>query len=164
MLVSVSIFTLVMVITTSSIFTIIASNKKAESLRSVMDNLDFALESMSRNIRTGSAYQCVDTNGDCPGGDSAFRFASNQSVGVTVEYFLSNGSIMENDSNWSSGALAITASEIHISSLEFYLIGSAARDGLQPRVLISVFGTAGSGSTQTQFKIQTTLSQRQIDS
>jgi prepilin-type N-terminal cleavage/methylation domain-containing protein len=164
MLVSVAIFTFVMLIATSTIFTIIDSNKKAEALKSVMDNLNFALESMTRNIRTGSGYVCVDTGGNCPGGDSAFRFTSNQSSGVSVEYFLSNGQIMQDESDWTSGPLPITAAEIHVSSLEFYLVGSAAHDGIQPRVLMSVQGSAGAAATQTQFKIQTTLSERQIDS
>lgn len=164
MLVSVAIFTLVMLIATSSIFTIVASNKKAESLKSVMDNLSFALESMTRNIRTGSNYFCVDTSGNCPGGDSDFRFTSNQSNGAQIEYSLSNGQIMEYESDWGTNvAVPITASEINVTNLKFYLVG-AGKDGLQPRVLMTVIGTAGTSTSETEFNIQTTLSQRQIDS
>lgn len=167
MLVSVAIFTFVMLIATASIFTIVNANKKAESLKSVMDNLNFALESMTRNIRTGSAYNCSSASGgDCLAGGTAFYFTSSQESGSpVVEYYLSNGQIMENEpytSGWTP--LPITAAEIHISTLEFYLIGSAARDGLQPRVIMSVIGSAGTSTTATQFRIQTTLSQRQIDS
>ena len=177
MLVSIAIFTFVMLITTSAIFTIVASNKKAESLKSVMDNLSFALESMTRNIRTGSsydAYQCPNQSQlpNCPGnlgGSPGFEFASNQELyngnPITIEYYLSNGQIMQNEPgnpDW-SGPVAITASEINITRLDFYLVGSGA-DGYQPSVLMTVIGTAGVGTTQSQFKIQTTLSQRQIDS
>jgi len=169
MLVSVAIFTFVMLIATSAIFTIVAANKKAESLRSVMDNLDFALESMARNIRTGSSYSCLSGGsgggseiGNCPSGATGFEFVSNQSNGASIEYYLSNGEIMEDQTGWSN-SVAITATEINVTSLEFYLIGSG-KDGLQPRVLMTVIGSAGTESTQTQFKIQTTLSQRQIDS
>ena len=171
MLVSVSIFTLVMLIAVSAVFTIVASNKKAESLKSVMDNLNFALENMTRNIRTGSNYSCVDTGGNCPGGDTSFSFTPNQSTDETIEYSISNGQIMETDQlangSWTS-PYALTASEISVTKLEFYLVGSGGQGtfgaGLQPRVLMTVIGTAGTSTTATQFKIQTTLSQRQIDS
>jgi len=177
MLVSVAIFTLVMLITTSSIFVIVASNKKAESLKSVMDNLSFALESMTRNIRTGSTYTCLAVNGgsvstvsgsNCPGGDPGFQFVSNQQAyngnSIVIQYYLWNNRIWENqtNSNWTF-PVAITAPEISVSSLQFYLVG-AGKDGFQPRVLMSVIGTAGTSTTQTNFDVQTTLSQRQIDS
>ena len=169
MLVSVAIFTFVMLIATSSIFTIVTANKKAESLRLVMDNLDFALESITRNIRTGNAYSCLSGGssggseiGNCSQGATGFEFVSNQSNGASIEYYLSNGKIMEDETGWSN-PVSITAAEIQIYSLEFYLIGSG-KDMLQPRVLMTVIGTAGTSTTQTQFKIQTTLSQRQIDS
>jgi len=171
MLVSVSIFTLVMLIAVSAVFTIVASNKKAESLKSVMDNLDFALESMTRNIRTGSTYTCltvggggsISTVGNCPGGDPGFQFLSNQN-GVTIDYYLYNGQVMEDETGWPA-PVSITAPEINISILNFYLVGSnqgAGGVGLQPHVLMTVIGTAGVSGTQTQFRIQTTLSQRQI--
>lgn len=166
MLVAVAIFTFVMLITTSSIFTIIAANKKAESLKSVMDNLGFALDSMTRNIRTGSGYNCASVSGgDCAIGANSFYFTSSQVSGSpTVEYYLSGGRIWQNESDWTTGALPITAAEINVSILQFILIGSAAHDGLQPRLIMTVIGSAGTSTTATQFKIQTTLSQRQIDS
>ncbi len=178
MLVSVSIFTLVMLITTSSIFVIVASNKKAEALKSVMDNLSFALESMTRDIRTGSTYTCLTVSGgitytvsgsNCPGGDPGFQFVSNQQSyngnSIIIQFYLWQGRIWENqlNSSW-TGAVAITAPEINVSSLQFYLVGAPKGDTFQPRVLMSVIGTAGASSTQTQFDVQTTLSQRQIDS
>ncbi len=176
MLVSVAIFTLVMLITTSSIFVIVASNKKAEALKSVMDNLSFALESMTRNIRTGSTYTCLTVSGgfvstvpgsNCPGGDPGFQFLSNQQTyngnSIVIQYYLWQGRIWENqtNSNWTA-PVPITAPEINVSILNFYLVG-AGKDGFQPRVLMSVIGTAGTSTTETQFDVQTTLSQRQID-
>ncbi len=177
MLVSVAIFTLVMLITTSSIFVIIASDKKAESLKSVMDNLSFALESMTRNIRTGSEYTCLTVFGgatsvvlgnNCSGGDQGFQFVSNQQAyngnPIVVQYYLWQNRIWEDETNsdWTA-PVAITAPEINVSSLQFYLVG-AGKDTFQPRVLMSVIGTAGTSNTETNFDIQTTLSQRQIDS
>lgn len=179
MLVAVAIFTLVMLIATASIFTIVAANKKAQSLKSVMDNLSFALDSMTRNVRTGYAYNCATVSsgspvkviGDCPAGDPGFEFTTTQvtcspvpSCYPQVYYYLWNGQIWQNETDWTGGALPITAAEINISSLNFILIGSVSGDRMQPRVILDVIGGAGTTTTASQFKIQTTLSQRQIDS
>ena len=126
MLVSIAIFTFVMLITTASIFTVVASNKKAESLRSVMDNLNFALESMARNIRTGSGYNCgSQSGGNCPSGANSFYFTSSQEGGI-VGYYLSNGQIWEKKCKFTSD-IPITATEINVSWLRFYLVGAAAK-------------------------------------
>lgn len=58
LMVSVAIFTIVMVIALGSLLAISASERKAETLKSVMNNLNFALDSMSRAIRTGANYHC----------------------------------------------------------------------------------------------------------
>ena len=36
--------------------------KKSQDMRSIMDNLSFTMEDVSRNVRTGYNYQCVDNN------------------------------------------------------------------------------------------------------
>jgi len=51
MLVAVSLFVFVMLIGVGVLLSIIDANRKARALSSVMNNLNFALESMSRNIR-----------------------------------------------------------------------------------------------------------------
>ena len=58
MIVAVSVFTVVMVSSIGALLSIIDANRKAQSLRIVMDNLNFALESISREMRVGSNYYC----------------------------------------------------------------------------------------------------------
>jgi type II secretory pathway pseudopilin PulG len=57
-IVSVSIFTIVMLVTMGALLTLNDSSRKAQALRTVIDNLNFAVEDMSRKIRTGSFYRC----------------------------------------------------------------------------------------------------------
>ena len=182
-LVSVSIFAMVMLIATGAVFTIVESNKKTHSLKSVMTNLNFALEAMARDMRVGYYYSCVGStaspitdSGDCwPAGDVVFRYKANRDIDEDgfynssdlndrVEYSLSSERLMKQVYGNAQQAVQVTAEEIHIQSLRFYLIGSASDDGRQPKVLITLQGYAGSGSTRSDFNIQTTVSQRSIDS
>ena len=185
-LVSISIFSMVMLVATGAVFTIVESNKKTHSLKSVMTNLNFALESIARDMRVGFYYSCISSvsapitdSGDCQTGDNVFRYKANRSVdgdasydandaNDRVEYSLSNERLMKrvygNGSIATLGSVPITAEEIHIQSMKFYLVGSAGADGKQPKTLITIKGYAGVGPTRSDFDIQTTVSQRAIDS
>lgn len=59
----------------------------------------------------------------------------------------------------------ITAPEVSISSLRFYVVGSVPGDMIQPKVVIVVSGTAGGQNvrTQTSFHIQASAVQRELD-
>ncbi len=54
MLVSVALFSIVLTIAIGSIITIIDVNRKSQTLTLVMNNLNFALESMTRTIKTAT--------------------------------------------------------------------------------------------------------------
>lgn len=58
LLVATSIFVVVMVLGLSVLMSVNNANKKSQAMRSVMDNLNFAMENMSRNIRYGYNYGC----------------------------------------------------------------------------------------------------------
>lgn len=62
-IVSISIFTVVMLVTMGALLTLNDSSRKAQALRTVIDNLNFAVEDMNRKIRTGDIYHCYDTAG-----------------------------------------------------------------------------------------------------
>ncbi len=58
MMVSVSIFLIIMVISLGAVLAIVDGNKKAQAINSVSNNLASAIESMVRDIKTGFAYSC----------------------------------------------------------------------------------------------------------
>ncbi len=169
-LVSLSVFSLVMLIATGSIFTIVDANKKSHALKSVMTNLNFALESMAREIRVGTGFVCTSTGGDCPTeGSSSFSFISNRDMDIVggndpVEYSFSNGRIFKQRFGTDGSPVPITAEEIVITHMMFYVIGSASSDLRQPRVVMVISGYVGTGNTKSTFNIQTAISQRSIDS
>lgn len=174
-LVSVSIFSLVMLVATGAVFSIVQANKKTHSLKSVMTNLNFALESMTRDIRLGSHFTC-NSGGDCVSGGNEFQFRAGRDVnwdGVAdsndqVVYRTNNGAILRQVLGGNSNAAEnpITAGEIFVTSLKFYVVGSqpGPSDNRQPKVLISIQGYAGIGTTKSDFNIETMVSQRAIDS
>jgi prepilin-type N-terminal cleavage/methylation domain-containing protein len=60
MLVAVGLFAVVMLISTAVIFSIINGNRKSQTINTVVNNLNFSLESMIRDMKTGYWYQCND--------------------------------------------------------------------------------------------------------
>lgn len=57
-LVSLAIFAVVMVTATGIILSVITSNKRNQAVNSVVNNLNYSVESMVRDIKTGFSYKC----------------------------------------------------------------------------------------------------------
>lgn len=57
-LVSLGLFSIVVVAATGVILSIISSNKKNQAISSVVNNLNYSIESMVRDIKTGYRYKC----------------------------------------------------------------------------------------------------------
>lgn len=64
MIVSLGVFAVVVVVAVGALLSIISTNRQLQAEQSVMTNLAFALDSMTREIRTGYAYFCGDVNSD----------------------------------------------------------------------------------------------------
>ncbi|HRY62544.1 MAG TPA: type II secretion system protein [Candidatus Paceibacterota bacterium] len=58
LMVSISIFSVVMLIVIGALLMLNDANKKAQAMRAIVDNLNFATEDMTRNIRTGRDFKC----------------------------------------------------------------------------------------------------------
>src|SRR6056297_849303 len=58
MIVSLALFSVVVTISVGALLVLIASNRQLQDEQAVLTNLSFALDSMTREIRTGSAYVC----------------------------------------------------------------------------------------------------------
>jgi len=176
MIVSVAIFSVVMLIGVGSLLSMISANKKSQSLQLVMNNLNFAIEDMTRTIRIGTNYHCgsgdISKPRDCNEGDNYFAFEQTggnpDSTSDQIIYRLNNGQIEKSTQGGISDSfIAITAPEMVIKSLSFYVQGSYSineNDKKQPKVLITLSGYAGeSEKTKTEFNIQTVVSQRVLD-
>jgi prepilin-type N-terminal cleavage/methylation domain-containing protein len=170
LLVSVGVFVVVMTISLGSVISILDAGRKAKALKSVMTNLNFALEVMAREIKFGENYYCgIDTNsphtqtGSCtstPG--TAITFTSSE--GVDTIYRL-QGTEIEKSIDHGGTYIGVTSPEVTVTDLRFYVFGTAPiPDTNQPKALIFIRGYAGNKPTaQSNFVLQTTVSQRPLD-
>lgn len=64
MLVSISLFAVVITMSVGTLLVLIDANSRAQSMQLVMTNLSFALDSMTREIRTGTDWYCGEYTGN----------------------------------------------------------------------------------------------------
>lgn len=181
LLVSVALFSVVMLISVGSLIAMAEADRKAETIKSVLNNLNFALDSMSRTIRTSYSYHCSDSPGNtyllmgnptapqnCPTYGSSYIALEGSSgdpnnSGDQVIFRLNNGRVEESTDSGST-FLPLTAPEVVIQSLRFYVTGAASGDQLQPRVVVTLAGYIQvTPMSQTALQLQTTLTQRVYD-
>lgn len=62
MMVSLALFSMVVTVSVGALLMLVGTNDQLQGEQSVMTNLSFALDSMTREIRTGTDYYCVSGN------------------------------------------------------------------------------------------------------
>lgn len=179
MLVSVALFSMVMVVAIGALLGLSVATRKAEGINSTVNNLGSALDSMSRTIRTGINYHCgntgsANTTQDCASGSNFLEFQA--ADGTYVAYCwdttatLYRKTLSSNPNNLfqacdtpahaaTNGFLALTAPEVKIGSFAFYVNGSCpatpqppntcTADKQQPVVTMIMAGTINITSTQS---------------
>lgn len=180
MMVAVSIFSIVMMVGVGALLSLIEANRRAQAINSVMNNLNAALESMTRSIRVGTAYYCqasatspspsiLEDPQNCTDGKLlAFERSGGDTSDPTdqVVYRL-NGTQLERSLDSGATWVALTAPEVSIDSFSFYVVGSVslsgAGDTIQPRVLMRIIGSAPVPGGTTDFNVQASVAQRILD-
>ncbi len=61
LMVASSIFAIIMLISIGALLTVFGTAKNSRALRLAMDNVNYAVESMTRSIRMGTNYTCVES-------------------------------------------------------------------------------------------------------
>jgi prepilin-type N-terminal cleavage/methylation domain-containing protein len=166
-LVSLAIFAMVVTAGTSAIMSAITSNQKAQSLNSVVTNLNLALESMAREIRLGGSYVSSSAS------SIEFDLDETDQYGCSKrEYYVPSGGsqiYIRRFGGCTSFSEPFTAAEVQINSLGFQVCKNNSCDttGVSPRqpyVLIRINGViAGKSGTGTDFTLQTLVSQRLLE-
>ena len=191
-MVSVSLFAMVMVLSLGAIMSIIDGNKKAQAINAVANNLNFAVESMVRDIKTGYAYTCDINNNNPSLPDWTSASSSNIGSGQngctdsnknvtalslistitgekrSVRYALlpdpgtGKGRIYKTNSD-TEAPFPVTSPEVDIQQLDFYVDNPVSNEG-QPKVFLVIKGTSTINPTQSSdFAIQTLISQRNLN-
>jgi prepilin-type N-terminal cleavage/methylation domain-containing protein len=160
---AVSIFTIIMFISLGSITGVFDANRKSRSLKAVMNNLNLAMEVMSKEMRFGSNYHCGEgvmyEPANCPSGGTIMSFLSSE--GEQITYRLA-GTTLEKQVD-GGDFVAVTAPELTLDSLTFYTLGAGTDNTIQPKVIIKAQGHAGNEKGRSDFTLQTLVSQRMVD-
>jgi prepilin-type N-terminal cleavage/methylation domain-containing protein len=187
MLVSVGIFSLVMVIALGSLLSLSEANRRAQLLTEATNNFNSALDSMTRSIRTGTNYHCsngignLDAPNDCDNGWSQMAFTPAGSATPTAYMYSTTGctnnvaGCILRSTDGGATYTPITSPDIIIDYVQFYIEGSPngiqqpENQSVQPIVRIIVMGhtliksTATAGEGTVYFNIQTSVTQRIYD-
>ena len=146
-----------------SIIGILDANRKSRPLKTVLNNLNLAVESMSKEMWFGKNFNCgsgtITEPQNCPSGGTLMSFLSSDDLQITYRL---NGTTIEKKIE-DEIYLPVTGPEITIDDLTFFTLGAGSGDLLQPKVIIKIKSHAGTGKGQTNFTLQTLVSQRQLD-
>ncbi len=178
LMVSLTIFSVVMTVSIGTLLVLIDANAKAQALYSSMTNMSYVMDSITRNIRTGYDHHCGLSSGgeddrdlpnntkDCEGGGVTSIAFTREADDVRVGYRLNGNAIEQNEggNSW----VAVTADDVDVDSFEFTVVGTddAVNDGdsVQPRISLFVDGKVNNGlETDTDFSLQTTVTGRILD-
>ena len=101
MLVAIAVFMIVMTVAVGSLVSIVNANKKAQTIQTVMDNLNLAIENISKNMRIGTSYYCYDSSGwtnstlTCKSGEKEVKYLSSDGLNI-IFYRYSNTADIQN--------------------------------------------------------------------
>jgi prepilin-type N-terminal cleavage/methylation domain-containing protein len=174
LMVAIAVFSIVMVTAMSALLNVIDANNKARAIKSAINNVSMALESISKEMRMGSKYKCSINGGqtfndECPDGGDAIKFVSPFSDDGGCSYYkfdeanktllaCEQSGVSEGCEDLNTPYSPITADDVDITG-KFYVINNTA--GNQPKMILTLTGKAGSkDDTRTEFSLQTTVSQR----
>lgn len=187
---------LFIIIVTASMDALLNANllhEKSRNMRSIMDNLSFVMEDISRNSRTGYNYHCfaagdtipsitsniVSTPNSCANGwaiafESANGVPSNDGISDAKDndqwvYYISNGKLFRSMTGpyRASNFIQLTPDEVVIDSISsFSVLGAESfshGNRQQPFITLRLVGNIILKNVVTPFSLQTSVSQRLID-
>ncbi|MFA5745157.1 MAG: hypothetical protein WC887_03015 [Candidatus Paceibacterota bacterium] len=148
LIVAVGLFSFIMMLTSGAYLIMIGLTERAQDTSTGINNLSFALETMTRTIRTGTGYS------SCSG---CTIFTVLDSDGHPVSFSFSSGAITKN-------GIPLTDSSVNVSpnDSKFYVSGAGSGDATQSRVTIIVSGTVNGKIPQT-FTVETGATMRLLD-
>lgn len=179
MLVSVGLFAIIMTISVGTLIILIDASNNAQAMQNITSNLSFALDKMSRTIRTGYSYYCTsspnvslqDGANDCVSGATALIFTDSRTGYRTAYRFNSASSTIEErvaDRFGDGGSwLPLTSNDVLIEDIRFYVTGSVSLsngDGRQPTMRMLLRGRASDALVEAPiFYMQSSVVSRSID-
>ncbi len=169
LLVTISISLIVIGITTTIFIALVREQRKIFAEQELQNQTSYALEYMSRALRMAK----IDDNGVClsqagknydnPDGDvTKIKFINHLENDVCQEFFLDADGILKERKNWDE-PVPLISNKLQVNFVKFNLSGDFSGDLYQPRVTIFLEIQFKGTGNQPKIKIQTTVSQRNLD-
>lgn len=189
-LVSLALFSIVLIVTGGVIVSVLDINKKNQLVSNVVSNLNYSIDSMIRDIKTGYLYKCDYTGTYTIGAlkgdpsstieeecDSITLISTITGEDIVVKYELitppdSNGYIQKTiypTSGIASSYSITDKTNVNIKNLYLFVTNPKSLDDSsgpygQPSVFVSIKGSAGDETLEaSNFFVQTFISQRLIN-
>lgn len=181
MMISITVFLVIVVAGMGAVLQANALHQQSSEMRSILDNLSFMMDDMSRNLRTGSNYHCITS---LPDGNMTTAKSCSSGLGIaftdvksgaTFVYTIQSGNVMRSTAG-GANPVPLNSSEIKFNTSGpsctsgncsgFSVLGAespAQGDKQQPLVIIRLVGTITYHSNAVPFSLQTSVSQRLID-
>lgn len=151
-------------------------HQKSKNMRSILDNLSFIMEDMSKNLRTGYDYECIDDGGTGGSGPDCWGIEFEQQDGDPANpndqwgYYIGtlNGTLgIYKSVDGGATLVKLNPDEVAITGVPFSFSVLGAEpppgDSQQPFVTIKLIGKITYKNIETPFSLQTSVSQRVID-
>jgi len=171
MLVSVSIFAIVMTAATGAIMEAINANRKSQSLDLVTGNIQTAIDQMRQEVQRGGTYHCGSSGSisepqSCSDGKNWLAFEPSggdpEDDSDQIVYTIQNNQIVRSEDGGNTFE-AITAPSLTVNSLQFFTTAAPSSDEGKKRIQIVADGESEqTDETQSEFTAQTTASQLDI--
>ena len=181
-MISVSLFLVILLAGIGAVLNANLLSNKSEDLRSITDNLTFIMEEISRNLRTGYTYHCID-DGDFTNLD----FGDSCEVGGAIAFEEAFGDPADGGDQWvykiesvdggqtydisKSVDSGLTWTQLNIpeitltSTSSFSVLGAEPPPGdtQQPHVIIRLIGEIDHRGSVSTFSMQTSIASRLVD-
>ena len=176
LIVATSLFILVTAMASTAILTMLDSVQQNKNSQTVTDELEFIMEDLTRNLRTGTNYFCSNSQDgadnreirdtrDCqnnqPGRSLAFVPQSNASK--VVYKFDGNLNLLKRSlvNGVSNSFTTLNSTNIKITDFKIVALGTSLTDNVQPHVVITISATDLQGENATS--LSTGITQRKLD-
>lgn len=185
-MIAIGLFSVIMIVGISALISVHENQRKVKTMREAIDGLSFIMEDMTRQIRIGANYRCLNDENDinnitaieevqdgtgCIGiafepYDSPFPGPPNDHFDQVIYYLCEEDGVTGvcKYDYTQQVVLELTAKNILIDPdrSEFDIYGSPP-GGDQPSATFRLSGLVEQGSVSTEFNLQTTVSQRLLD-
>ena len=190
MMVALALFTIVITIAVGAFLSLIGQSSQLQGEQKVMTSLNFAMDNMTREIRTGIHYYCIADVADVGSSDEDDLLLTRDCAGNGAGVGVNGMSFVEAGSSLSAGTSggriaygfdsasssivrqiaknapqSLTSSDVKITGVWFYVSGAdPLTDGnLKQATVTIIIKAQDPDDTSRTYTMETTVTQRQLD-